>query len=683
LTSLNPAKPWPRRPWQPLMRLTDVVNLDVEAMVSDAAAHGVDCLIVSAGGFTAWYPTQLSCQRRNPYMTGDFLGEVVAAAKRHGLQVYGRMDISKGYVEWYQQHPDWYAVDADGTPIRYWELHETCFTGPYFQEYNLQIIDELLTNYPLDGLFYNFYLLQSCHCERCQEVVQTAIGQRVPTGSRLDPTYERWRHQALADYTARIRNRIHHHRPEARLMVYHHLQKGWDPRLMADAVDIWTAQASSPLLRNPLDPQPAWLYWIGEEVQKGQVLKPGVPPMLWLSYSEMFASRRVLQPADRLVTHIAQGAAYGASVCPSLNGVPGRQEDPRPLQAVAAKQHELERLAPFLEKTTVPTRVALVYSPDSFWFGPDQGEPGGRKHGHLPEFRGLYAALIDSRYPFDVLIGGTLNAPTLQRYAVVILPALHCLTDADALALDRWVRDGGCLMATADTGVANADGHPRTRPAAPVFAPLPGEAQSATGGYLRIADPALRAALGGSSLIALESAFLPLSIQGAHTDLCLLGPFRNNAPEFTFWEGGTVGPPGLVHQHFGQGHSIRLPWYIGGLYNTAAIPEYPVLLGWLLEQVTGPSPIMTNAPPSVQVVLREQHRPSGTRWLVHLINNTAAAERPLLSTVVLPPVTVRVRCPARRVYLAVADHEARATRDGEWISVRTGSLFQHELLVLE
>jgi hypothetical protein len=674
--------PWPQRPWQPLMRTIDVVDLDVEDMVRTAAQNGIDCLVVNAAGFTAWYPTRLPSQRPNPFMTDDFLGNVISAAAKYNLQVYGRVDISKGFLDWYQAHPDWYVVDGQGRPVRYWDLYETCFTGPYVQTHNFQIIDELLSIYPLDGLFYNFYYLPRCHCDRCQRIVQQETGQPVPDGSQLDPVYERWRHQTLATYTARLRNRIRHHRPQARLIAYHHTQKGWDPRLMADTVDIWGAQISSPLLSNPLDPQPKWLYWPGEEAHKGYALKPGVPPLLWLSYSEMFSSRRVLQPADRLVVHMSQAIAHGAGVCPGLNGVSTRQDDARPLTAVAAKQRQLAEIRQFLIGTTSAARIALVYSPESFWFGPDGGQPVGAAYGHLAEFRGLYAALVDSRFPLDVQMSGRLEASILTQYQVIILPAVHCLLEPDIDILTEWVREGGRLVMTADSGVMDAQGRPRESPPIPLMESLPNPVQQATGAYLAVSDDTLRAALDGTRLISLAQDFWPLETDRGQTDLSLIGPFRNNAPEFTFWEEGQTGPPGLVRRPMGQGEIIQLPWRIGALYYHLAIPDYLKLVAWLMERAVGPPPVISTAPISVEIVYREQWTERGKRWLIHLVNNTAAAERPLLSHVPLGQIIVKVGCAANRGYLAIANREVSVTRDGEWSVIRLSQLHQHELIVL-
>ena len=95
----------------------------------------------------------------------------------------------------------------------------------------------------------------------------------------------------------------------------------------------------------------------------------------------------------------------------------------------------------------------------------------------------MYATLVDAHYPFNVEMAGTFNTDTTQQYQVIILPAIHCLTDNDANALEKWVRQGGWLVATADTGIADADGKSRLAPANSILGPLPGTAQTATGGY--------------------------------------------------------------------------------------------------------------------------------------------------------------------------------------------------------
>src|ERR1035437_4166113 len=94
-------KPYPRRPWQPLMKAVDVINLDIDGLVFTASKQGIDCLIVNAGGFYCWYPSKLACQTINPYLTYDFLGQVTLAAHKAGIQVYGRVDIGKGLPETY------------------------------------------------------------------------------------------------------------------------------------------------------------------------------------------------------------------------------------------------------------------------------------------------------------------------------------------------------------------------------------------------------------------------------------------------------------------------------------------------------------------------------------------------------------------------------------------------------
>lgn len=680
-------KPYPRRPWQPLMRSVDVVGLDVDAMVATAAADGIDSLIVNAAGFMAFYATTLPYQRRNPFMDGDFVGEVVDASHRRGLQVFGRVDVSKGYPEWRDEHPDWFVVGADGGPIGYWQMLQTCFTGTYVQEYSLAIVDELLSLHPLDGLFFNFFTLPRCFCNRCQAEVRQRTGRSVPRDEVPAPGYERWQHHRLAEHTARLRERMRTRRPGARLMVYHHLHRGWDPRLMADAADIWTAQISSPLLVNPADPQPTWPHWPGEEARKGRALKPGVPPLLVLSYSEMFASRRVLQPGERLASHMMQAVAHGGSPCLALSGVPTRQEDERPLETVSERYRELRRLQDMIGDAFLPQAIGLVYSPDSHWFGADCGEPRGAVYGHRVEFRGLYAALTDLRYGFDVLIAGRLDLDRLRSHRVVVLPAVACLAEGDAAALLDWVRQGGWLVCTGDTGWANEDGERRDEPTSRLFPPLERHCSTVDGAYLAVRSSALRRSLGGPALLGVAGPFWTLRPRPSYEDdLHLLGPFANNNPEFAFWDETALleAPAGLIRSAVGRGGVAWLPWHLGALYYRHAVPGYPRLLEHDLRARLGVPPLQTNAPPSVEVVLREVERGEGPRrWVVFLINDTAGADRPRLTTIPLPQIALSIDRRVARATAVLSGRNVPVRRDGERTELQLERLEGAEVLILD
>jgi len=94
----------------------------------------LDGITLNAGGFVAYYPTQLPDQHRSRWLgERDLFGELVAAAKRCNTRVLGRIDPGESYEDVYYRHPDWFAVDRDGRPLRELgapELYVPCMNGP-------------------------------------------------------------------------------------------------------------------------------------------------------------------------------------------------------------------------------------------------------------------------------------------------------------------------------------------------------------------------------------------------------------------------------------------------------------------------------------------------------------------------------------------------------------------------
>ena len=261
--------------------------------------------------------------------------------------------------------------------------------------------------------------------------------------------------------------------------------------------------------------------------------------------------------------------------------------------------------------------------------------------GHVAEFRGLYEMLVQLRYPSDVVPTGDLARIGLGRYSVVILPAVSCLGAADRAAIDRYVAAGGHLIASADVARCDQDGSALPAPGLECLPYCPGTPRSIFGGYLELRALRLQAAFGDIPHIGGDGDFwTPEGVQPSKElsiDLRLIGPFRNNAPEFTVVR-GPGGSPGLLRREFGSGSATWLPWRPGALYHFNAIPEYATLLGHLLEQLVGSPPIRSGAPSAVEFVLYAH--PQGQ--MLHAINGAAVQGKPLVETAPLAGFHVHV-----------------------------------------
>lgn len=669
--------PWwqhPVRFFQHLLRETDATGLDGASLIAEAQRLGAGAYIAMGGGFSAWYPTELSSQHKNPHMSGDILGEVFAAGRRAGVKVIVRMDISKGRAEWLERNPDWFVRKPDGSPNLIWEMPQTCATGPFWQVENFAILEEVLARYPADGFFYNFLNVGRCHCSRCQSAVRAATGQDVPPPGVRSPAYERWRQQLLASYMGRVREFIRSRAPEAALIPYHHVRDGWNYRAMAEVADVVSAQASNPLAVNPVDPQPQWNHWAAEEVLAARSMKPGAAPLLIQTGSEFFASRQTAMPTGRLVRNLMQVAAHGGNTAPSLNGTL-KQDDPRAVPALVELGAYQEANAGWYRELKSVARIALIRSQDSMDWGPDAGRPAGdpRSPGHVAEFRGIYELLVQLRYPCDVIPAGGLNIAQLERYAAVILPAVSCMSTADAAAIDAFVAAGGSLIATADVAACNQDGQLRNEPALACLPYTPGAPRPIFGGYFELVDPALQSAFGGIPHIGADGdLWTPVGAEAgaaAHADLRLIGPFRNNAPEFTVVRGPGV-EPGLLRVRYGQGGAAWLPWRPGALHHFSAIPEYVTLFGHLLRAIAGEPPIRSDAPAAVEFILYAH--PKGE--VLHLLNGAATQGKPMVATIPLAGFTAKVRSKASRALLLNTGTSLPLEREGDDVVLRIDRL---------
>lgn len=664
---------WTRQPvrvFQHLLRERDAIGLDPTVLIDEARTMAAEAYVSMGAGFSAWYPTTLASQQVNPHLEGDFLGDVVAAAHRRGIKAIARVDISKGRAAWLERDPEWFVRQPDGSPKLIWEMPQTCATGPFWQHEAFAMLEEMLERYPVDGFFFNYFNVAPCHCARCQAIVREATGADVPRPGERSPVYEHWRQDLLTAYLARLGAFVHAKRPEVALIPYHHVRDGWRYRAMAGAADIVSAQCSNPVVVNPIDPQPQWTHWAAEEALLARAVKPDAAPMLVHSGSAFFASRQTAIPPARVIRSLVQAAAHGASPMPAINGRLA-QDDPRsiaPLRDFAAYH---ARNAGWYRDLRSLARVAILRSQDSIDWGPDRGRNAGdpRVPGHVAEFRGIYELVAALRHPCDVVPDGGVAAAQLKRYDVAIAPAVSCLSDADAAALDSFVEAGGTLVLTADAGACDEAGRPRATPALACMPALPGDGRNVAGAYLRLADPALRRRLDGIPHVGVDGEFWSPRVTDASTDLRLVGPFANNAPEFTLVEGGGI-EPGLLSRRHGRGRAVWLPWRLGALHHLFAIADYAAILAHLLEPAIGTPPILTDAAAAVECIL--YGHPSGE--VLHLVNGAAAQTKPMIATVPLAGFDISVRTTATRAMRLDTGEPLAVMRDGDRLRIRIDRL---------
>lgn len=137
------------------------VLMDIEEYTETLLEFNANTCMAGCGGITSNYPTELSFQYRNPYMKGDFMGELIRKCHEKGIRLIARFDFSKTHESIYEGNKEWYTKSIQGNPIKYHDTVATCVNGWYQQEGSLQILQEVIERYPVDGVFFNMFGYQT------------------------------------------------------------------------------------------------------------------------------------------------------------------------------------------------------------------------------------------------------------------------------------------------------------------------------------------------------------------------------------------------------------------------------------------------------------------------------------------------------------------------------------------
>lgn len=160
---------------------------------------GTEGIVVNAGGIVAYYPTRVPLHRQAQYLQNrDLFGELRKAAQEEGIAVFARMDSNRAHEEFYQAHPDWFAIDASGKPYRAGDLYITCINGPYYQEHIPAILKEIAELYKPEGFTDNSWSGLGrdsiCYCDNCKKSFYEKTGHSsLPREKNWDDmVYKQW-----------------------------------------------------------------------------------------------------------------------------------------------------------------------------------------------------------------------------------------------------------------------------------------------------------------------------------------------------------------------------------------------------------------------------------------------------------------------------------------------------------
>jgi len=339
-------------------------------------------------------------------------------------------------------------------------------------------------------------------------------------------------------------------------------------------------------------------------------------------------------------------------------------------------------------KSACACEIALLWSQDTannYAASVEQSDftdakaAGAKQRGdHYTELMSFYDILTRAHIQFDV-IDEVKVKEDLSKYKLVILPDCACMDDGTAAALAAFVKRGGELLSTFDTGFYNADG---SSAEAPKLAAVQGI--SAVKEIISAQLPGMTyQRLGESSVFRdVNLKQMPFPRLSARCDFTADAKTLSTALEpmaSVYTALPESGYPGIAEHVYGKGKSVYIAGALGLAYAERALPDYAKIVENIVRGAIKPA-LETDAPRSVEAVLRKQNG----RYVLHLINLTGEMMRPMQRILPLSDIKVTLRAEGVRSVGTLRGGKLRDLEIGEKkVSFTLSKLADYEAVVFD
>ena len=726
----NEILPWYRRitRWgQTNITETDPATYDIKWWRSYWKRTHIGGIIVNAGGIVAYYPSKIKLHRQAESLGGrDLFGELCRSAHEDGLAVFARMDSNRAHEEFYNAHPDWFAVDRSGKPYKAGDLFITCINSPYYNDHIPSIIKEIIELYYPEGFTDNSWSGLGrdsiCYCENCRKSFRDRHGMELPLKADWDdPAYRIW---IRWNYNRRLEvwdlnNRISKSKG-GKDCIWAGMNSGsisgqsrsfrdykeicaraeiimLDSQVRNDAEGFQQNGISGKIIHSLL----GWEKLIPESMAMYQAGRP--------------TFRLSSKPANEARMWMKEGIAGG--IQPWWHHVGAYHEDRRMYNTAAPVMAWHEANEKYLIDRHPVSNVGVVWSQQNMdFFGRDATE----QRVELP-WRGITQALIRSRIPFLPVHADHIGREA-EKISLLILPNLGVMTDDQVDSVRKYVAGGGNLMATGASSLYNEWGDPRSDYAlSDLFgAHLSGQApslsqdknfrqlQETSHTYLRIL-PEMRSQIDGphnsseppvseirhavlkgfeeSDILPFGGTLNPLITDtGTEILMTFIPAFPIYPPETSWMRVPKTNIPGLLLNRTDTGSRIVfLPADIDrqfGLYN---LPDHGNLLSNIIRWTTHDNfPLSVDGPGLIDCHVYRQEQ----QLVVHFVNltNDGTWRQPVDELIPVGPFRISVQIPdgiaGNDISLLVSGKKLKAVVDKGWSRFEINTLLDHELAVI-
>ncbi|MCP4639195.1 MAG: hypothetical protein GY851_02110 [bacterium] len=418
-----------------------VTYADIERRIKEVIDAGFNTVILNGLHFRLCHPREMGMMTANTKRICD-------VAHRYGVRVIEHHDVpifqaqNDGYRALLAV-PHWLTEDiATGK-----QATMACVANPQFRGYYYKWFRDYVRETGIDGCMLDevtFFGPTYCGCEHCRAAFTVATGLTLPYkdtdgvfGNKDNATWvawEKWRVEASADFFKGIRAIFDEVNPEATLMTYT-THYGF------------TSSYGSRRFGSDIVARAEHIDFLGTEIMSRNVMS---------SYRSVFGFRKAKAalglhfdaPIWGLVYHLDDpDLAYFGWALLHMNRQVG--------WIASIEGFDLGRFVNWPGKMNVRdaeplSDMAVVFSRTCCNYN--------RSSAHAAAAMGCSQQLSDAHIQHDVILDLDLTPETLERYRVVVLAAVECLSDEAVQVLQDYVAGGGSVVVTGRTSQSDANG---------------------------------------------------------------------------------------------------------------------------------------------------------------------------------------------------------------------------------
>lgn len=710
-------------------------NLNPREIVELAEKLHANTLVLFArdGWGRAFYPSKIYPIHHK--VKGDFLREIVKYAREKRIRVV--VMIAHTSNKWlYREHSDWAqrnirgeVIALDSIPLNVsvedYEWPLICLNSP-FREIVLTEVEEVL-KYNVDGVMLDSFRYQpdferACYCSYCRRKFREDTGYDIPLREDWNSiewrTAWEWRYRVVVDRVREVKAKLEQLSNDSIPLIYNSHPAGWSGRTarvveeLRDTLDIVFAECSE------VDHEPPG--FLIEMTKLSQALSGGKPVWTSRNYFHMYRSPTATTPVA-LKQGIWEIFAAGGSPL-VLIFLSAYIQDRRLIDVVAEVYKRIERVEEYVDDVEQVRYVAVVFSNNTRdWYGRSKPEH------YTDEVRGFFYANLYSNIPVDFIVDSDITYSRLKQYKCIVLANTACMSEVQARELERYVVDGGGLVATYQTSLYTERGYERYDFL--IHSLIGGHyygLKRTSWSYIKLLynhpvvknidtklilwgdmdydfkSSRVESDLAYHTLVKLYSGVSLAKIVDSISDYGFEYTLGKSPPPA--WR--SVDTPAIIVNYSGKGRIVYFTGQLGRMFWRTGLPEYHKLILNAVMWVSQENPpFKTNAPETVRILMYRAK--DNSRIIFHIVNQTVN-QRILLRPVGSPKYrtpgysgSVAVHPPRQlipvynielrvgvgegkyRVYDAIEGREIKYRREGEEIVFTIDRIEDYKLIVLD